>query len=457
MKAPLTLPSTELAASLRSGEIPVAAIGCGWMGLPTALLLAEAGVKVIGVVKEPKVASLLNSGISHIFEPGVNELLSKHVKLGRFKATVDTLQATLESGVAIITVPTLIDVFNRPDYSAVEDACLKLGRGIRKGFFVLFESTVAPGTTEGVVKRILEEVSGLKAGSDFGLAYSPIRASAGSVLRDLTNYPRIVAGIDPLSLEVACVLLSLIVKAPLVRVSNIKTAEAVKVFENVYRDVNIALANELALYCEKEGIDVVEAFKAATTQPYCHLHNPGPGPGGHCIPVNPYFLIRRAESLGLNLKIVSLAREVNDSMPSHVVELVIQALRECGKELQGSKIAMLGISYKEDVKEARFSPSVKVADHLINAKAFIVAYDPYFTPHEVFELTGLKGANSVEECVRGADCILVMVGHREFKNINLSLLSPLVNRPAALVDTRGIISPEEAKNQGFTYKGIGRL
>lgn len=455
MKDLLSLTPSQIQEAATRGELTVAVVGCGWMGLPTALLFAEAGVRVVGVVKHEREASLLNQAVPTITEPGVEELLRKHVEAGRFRATLDTAQAASEADASLIIVPTNVGRGRKPDYSALMDASREVGRGLRKGCLVIVESTVGPGITEEVVKPLLEEHSGLRAGKDFGVAYSPIRASAGTVLRDLVNYPRVLAGLDEASYQAAQALLSLIVKGGFVRVRDLKTAEAVKLFENIYRDVNIALANQLALFCEAAGIDVLEAIEAANTQPFCRIHRPGLGVGGHCLPSNPYFLLERARKLKVSLDLVRLARRVNDSMPLHTIKLATAALRACGKTLKGSNVAILGASFKENVKDPRYSPSIYVAERLVKRGVRVSIYDPLFA-HGELEIVGVKTAPSLDSCIEGADCVLIAVAHEAFKSLDLNHMARLVNMPAALVDGRQVVDPVAARRAGFIYAGVGR-
>ena len=283
MSAVMSLKPDEIIEKMRKGDLTVCVIGLGWMGMPTACLFAEAGAKVIGVDANQGVVEAANRGKSPIAESGLDVLVKKYVSRGQLQATDNIADAVSKSDVIIIILPTLIDRLNRSDYSAVEKACKEIGRNLRKGSLVIFESTVGPGVTEGIVKDGLEKASGFKAENDFGLAYSPIRATAGRVLKDIVNYPRIVGAVGKGSLEAASAVLSTIIKGQIIKVRNVKTAEATKLFENVYRDVNIALANELAVFCEAAGIDYDECVKAANTQPYAHLHTPGIGVGGHCL------------------------------------------------------------------------------------------------------------------------------------------------------------------------------
>lgn len=446
--------SDMIGESMRRGEVAIGVFGMGWMGLPTACLLAEAGARVIGVDINPQVVDMINAGRSPVDEPGLQPLIQKHVLEGRLRATDDVGDAASRSDVILIVVPTLIDAQRRPDYSAVERVCRGIGLRLRMGCLVIFESTVGPGIMEGLVRAELETASGLGAGADFGLAYSPIRATAGRVLRDLTAYPRIVAGLDMRSLEAASAVLGVVVKGGLVKVRDIRTAEATKLFENVYRDVNIAMASELALFCERAGIRFEEVKEAANTQPYCHLHTPGIGVGGHCIPVNPYFLIDVAEDLKVDLRLVKGARRINDGMPDHTFRLVVEGLRACGKTLRRSRVAVLGVSYRANVKEARSSPARQVIGRLLKKGAKVNVFDPHFRAKEV-EAMGYPASESLERAVENADCILAAVSHDALTGIRLEELARLVRRPACLVDACHLFNAEDAAEAGFVYREVG--
>jgi nucleotide sugar dehydrogenase len=444
----------EIEKAIRDSRLNICVVGLGWMGLPTACLLSEAGAKIIGVDTDQKKVELINLGKSPIDEPGLETLLSRLVSEKRFFATTKIEDATPICEVFLIVVPTLIDERKRPDYSSVEHVCKNLGFRLRKDCLIIFESTVGPGVTETYVKNILESASGLKAGEDFGLAYSPIRATGGRVLNDIRNYPRVVAAIDKKSLSATLAILNTIVQSELIVVKDIKTAEATKLFENVYRDVNIALANELAIFCERAGIDFDESKNAANTQPYCNLHKPGVGVGGHCIPVNPYFLIEEAEALKARLRLMQTARKVNDNMPSHTVRLVRKALRSCNKTFKRSTIAVLGISYRANVKEARFSPSLEVISMLNKKGARTRVYDPYFNYKEVRSM-GYNGEDSLQKTIEGVDCIVINVGHTEFLGLDLDNFVRLVKKPISIVDTSRILDPSKVKRAGFNYFGVG--
>jgi len=445
----------EISEAMKRGELTVTTVGLGRMGLPTACLFAEAGAKVVGADIDRYIVETVGRGESPFVEPGLASLIRRHTQANRITVTMDVRQAASQGDALLITVPTRVDTAMRPDYSTVERACRELGRGLREKALVIFESTVGPGTTESLVKETVENASGLKVGAGFGLAYSPIRAAAGSVLRDIASYPRIIGAVDQRSMEVASAVLGSIVHGGLVRMSTLRAAEAAKLFENVYRDVNIALANELAIFCERAGLDFNEIRSAANTQPFSQIHRPGVGVGGECIPVNPYFLLAGASEVNANLGHVRLARKVNDAMPQHTVRLVRSALKACGKPLRRSRISVLGLSYKANVKEERGSPAILIIRSLAKKGAIVCVYDPNYTSEELRKL-GYSSVSSLDRTVEGADCILVTVAHDQFKNLRPERFTRLIRRPAAIVDGARVLDPREVEKAGFIYRGIGR-
>jgi len=434
------------------GKYTICVVGCGRMGLPTACLFAEAGFKVIGADKNRKIVELINGGKSPIPEPGVEELISKHVKDKRLAATTNTREAVAQSDVIIIVVDTPVDEKMLPDYSRLEAACKDVGKKLKKGSLVIIASTVGPGITESLVKGWLENSSGLKAGTDFGLAYSPTRATAGRTLYDISHYARLIAGIDEKSLKVASLVFKTIVASGVVPLSSIKAAETVKLFQNIYRDVNLALTNEFAIFCEKAGVDYMEVYEAANTDPYCHFLLPGIV-SGH-IPKDPYLLLKEAEDLGVKLRIAKLARKVNESMVDHAIKLIRKALRRHGKPLRGAKIAVLGVSYKANVKEPKGSRTLKLVKLLQLKGAKVKVHDPFFNKKELSEL-GYPAESSLEKTVKGADCLVIVVGHNQFKKLSLKRIKALMRHPA-IVDLSHIINPKEAEKEKVTLISLGR-
>lgn len=456
MKGFSVLDSGEIRNRIRSGKAVIVVVGLGWMGVTTAALYLDAGAKVVGADRDPVAVKMVVGGRASRPEPGVDLIFERAFIDGRITATSDVSEAASQGDVVALVVPTLA-VDGEADYSALTNAAKNVGAGLREGSCVIVMSTCAPTVTERKVKPVLERYSGLKAGEGFALAYSPIRAMVGRALRDMRNYPRILGADDPISLGAAEAVLSMVTIGGIVKVSSLRAAEAAKIFEATYRDVNIALANELARLCERLGINYYEVMEAANTQPYSHLHRPGVGVGGHCIPVYPYLLMDVARGSDVKLSLVENARRVNEAAPKRAVRLIASALRESGRTLARSKVSLLGLSYREDVKELRFSPALEVAELLIGRGARVKAYDPYFQPSEIQRLgLDLEAAATLQSALRDSHCAAIMVAHKEFKSLRPSDLAAYMGEGKAVFDGPGILDPAEVRNLGLTYRGIGK-
>ncbi|HUK50122.1 MAG TPA: nucleotide sugar dehydrogenase [Terriglobales bacterium] len=451
----LSLEPGEIAVRIRNGALTIAIVGLGWMGLPTACLYADTGARVIGADMNPKVVERVAKGDPPLDEPGLPTLLKKSIRSGKLTATTSTEEAAAAADILIIVVPTMIDRQKRADYSAVEDACVSIGKNLKTGSLVIFESTCGPGVTERVVKGTIEKYSGLIAGQGFGLAYSPIRAMGGRALQDMQSYSKVVGAIDVRSLEAACAALSVIVKGELIRVRDIRTAELSKLFETIYRDVNIALANEFALLCEELGVDYVETMKAANSQPYSHLHSTGGGVGGHCLPVYPYLLATEAYALDAKLKLVLDGRKINDFMPRHVAKLASDGMRVCGRSIKRSKVVVLGIGYRPNVKETRFSASLDLINILKKRGARVVVFDPLFNVSEL-ESFGLASEPTLRKAVEKADCVILTIADDEFKKMDIIELAAHMSKKGLIVDCTGVLDPVSVEKSGLVYRGIGR-
>jgi len=449
----MALREKDLESFEKREKYAIAAVGCGRMGLPTACLFADAGFRVTCLDINPKIVKQINEGKSPFLEPGLDKLIRKNLREGRLVATNDVKAAISNSDIIVITVDTPIDEKKRPNYLNLEDACRSIGLYLKSGALLILESTVGPGVTEYLVKETLETSSGLKAGKDFGLAFSPIRATAGRILYDIANYPRILAAIDRRSLIAARAILKTIVKGEIVEVSNIRTAETVKLFENIYRDVNLALANELAKFCERAGVDYIEVQAAANTQPYCHLLKPGII-SGH-IPKDPYLLIYEAESLGVKLQLPILARKINDESIKRAFRLIKDAFKIMEKTLKRSKIAILGISYKPNVKEVKGSLIINLIKMLQERGIRVSVFDPFYSYKELKDM-GLPAEKNLTATLKSADCLVIAVGHDRFKRLNIRKISVIMKKPAAIIDLAHIISPLRAEKEGFVYRGLGR-
>ncbi|HID26250.1 MAG TPA: nucleotide sugar dehydrogenase [Methanosarcinales archaeon] len=440
------LEKNKIIEVFKAGEITVSVYGLGKMGLPLAAVFADKGAKVIGVDIDKKVVDGVNKGTNHIpEEPELTKIVEKNVSNGRLCATTDLVYGAKNSEVMIIIVPTFLDTNNNPDLSIVTSVCKSISKGLEVGDFVSLESTVPPRTTHDIILPILE-ASGLKKG-EFGVAHCPERTMSGTVLRDITRaYPKVVGGIDAESTETAEALYSVINEKGVIPVKDATTAEAVKVVEGVYRDVNIALANQLALVCEEIGINAMEVFKVANTQPYSQLHTPSCGVGGHCIPVYPYFLIK---TVNRDTSLLELARKINDGMARYTLEK-IKSLLNGG--LFEKNILVLGLTYRGGVKETRKSPGVSLVKLLKESGARVFAYDPLLSLEEVEEF----GAKYVQiEKAEDLDAVIIASDHKEFKSIDWFEIGKRM-RNKVLIDGTQLVDPEQIKLNGFWFYGIGR-
>jgi nucleotide sugar dehydrogenase len=449
----MRLKERDLANVEERQKYVVTVVGCGRMGLPTACLFSDAGFNVVCLDADPYIVNQINKGTGPFVEHGLSTLLRKNLKEGRITAITDAKEAVPKSDIIIFTVDTPVDKKKRPDYTNLEESCRGVGLNLEPGTLVILESTVGPYVTETLVLETLELASGLKAGEEFGLAYSPIRASVGRVLKDITSYAKIVAGISKQSLTAAKAVLKTITKGELVEVNDMKTAEAAKLFENIYRDVNIALANEFARFCEKAEIDYIKAQKVANTQPYCHLLRPGVV-SGH-IPKDPYLLIGEAENLDVKLKITTLARRTNDETVKHAYNLVKDALHSYEKPVKRSRVAVLGVSYRSNVKEAKGSLVTEMVRLLKRRGAKVTVFDPLFSYKELKDL-GYPAERTLAKTLEGTDCLLIAVGHDRFKRLSLRKIKVLMKKPAAIVDISHVVKPSKAEREGFIYRGLGR-
>jgi UDP-N-acetyl-D-mannosaminuronic acid dehydrogenase len=434
--------------SLRRGDLKITVFGLGKMGLPLALVFADAGGIVTGYdVSEDRV-STVNRGVNPFpFEPGLHELLTKNLSEGRFKATTDAELAVRDADLIVVLVPVKADAVGI-DFTPLDDSMKKIGRSLHKGSIIVTETTLPPGTTESYIE-VLDTLSGLRAGKDYGIAHAPERTMSGRVIKDITeSYPKVIGAVDEKTLEPLIGIYSTINRKGVVPVSSIRIAEAVKVFEGVYRDVNIALANELAVMAEKMGFNAIEAIEAANTQPYSHIHRPGAGVGGHCIGVYTWFLIHKSP---IELPILRSSRMRNDSMPHHMLELTMRALNQMERPIKGSRILVLGLSYRGGVKEITNSPSIPLIRELEDWGAHVEVHDPYFTDREVTDL-GFRPFNNNYSNI---DAIIVVTDHKEYKDLDLYEIRKAVRTPV-IIDGRYIfINNPMIREYCYAAPGIG--
>jgi len=444
-----------LAELIESKEAKIAVFGAGYVGLPLACAFAEVGFKTIACDIDTTRILAIRNGQTYVEDDYVRQNLAKLVKTGRLSAHDDVEGAAEASDFLIVTVPTPLNYANDPDLSFVTGVVEAIAKKIRRGKFIILESSVYPGTTEEIVRPILER-GGLRAGIDFGLAYSPERIDYGNRKYSFADIPKVVGGVSPACTQIAALLYRSVLRARIVRVTNTCTAEATKMLENAYRYVNIALANELAILHEHLGIDFYEVIEAASTKPFgFQPFYPGPGVGGHCIPKDPHYLYYRAQQLGIPLRLIKTAQDINESMIDHITEKLEKYLKQKRRSLQGSKVALLGLAFKPDVSDTRNSPSIRLAERLGTLGAEVSAYDPFVK--SVSTRTGqLVSGGDLTEVVKAVDVVVLVTPHTSFREIDLARLKSLVNSNAVILDTRGFWSPSECRMAGFDYLGLGR-
>ena len=429
-------------------KFQIAVFGLGYIGLPTAALFAKNGFSVIGVDINQEIVEAINQGRSPILEPGLDELINDVVSAGNLIATTDGLEAGKKAKVMVVIVPTPVDENNNSDLRSVKSACKTISRTLKKDDLVIIESTIPPKTCETIVIPLLEN-SGLKVANDFGLVYTPERALPNNTLYEMTHNARVIGGINKKSIDRAASIYEKITNGKIIKVKDLITAEMVKLMENTYRDTNIALANELAIICENLGIDAIEAISAANHHPRVNIHTPGPGVGGHCLSIDPYFIVEIAERKGSKAELIKKARMINESMPAHVVKLVEESLKEGRKSIAESTIGILGVAYKGNVADTRETPAAPLINILKNMGATVKANDPYVSSKKIESLGAVPV--TLQEAL-ACDCVVLITDHELYTNI-----SPDDIKNGVLVCTRPILNPEDFRKKGVIFRGVGRF
>jgi len=421
----------------------VTVVGLGYVGLPLALLASKKGYKVVGVdLNEGRVRQVNNRVAPYADDEVQKDLLTTPL------VATPSFESVAESAIVVICVPTPVYENRLPNYEPVESACKSIAPYLGKGQLVILESTVNPGVCEEIILPIFERERELKAGRDFLLAHCPERINPGDRRWNVSNIPRVVGGLDKTSLDKALEFYRSIVSAEIKPMGSLKEAEAVKVVENSFRNVNIAFVNELARSFAKLGIDVVNVIDGAATKPFAFMpHYPGCGVGGHCIPVDPYYLIDYAKKKnGFSHCFLSLACKTNEDMPKYTVQLVEEELQKLGKSLAGSKVAVLGLSYKADIDDCRESPSFEIVKELEEAGATVSTFDPHVKTR--------SSHDSIENAVGGTDAVIVATGHGEFRELKPGFF--LDRGIGVVVDGRNCLPRAEYIESGINYRGIGR-
>lgn len=409
-------------------------VGLGYIGLPTATMFSCYGHKVIGVDVNEKVVNNINKGKIIIEEPNLEEIVEDVVKKGNLIASI----SPKESDVFIISVPTPIKDDKTSDMSYVISATKSIIKYLKEGNIVVLESTSPVGTTEEVVKPIIEE-SGLKVGRDIMLGYCPERVIPGKIIYELKNNDRVIGGIDKKSAEEIRKIYKTIVDGN-IYLTDCKTAELCKLMENTYRDVNIALSNELLLICDKLNINVWEVIEYSNKHPRVNLHTPGPGVGGHCLAVDPWFIIEKEPELS---NIIKSSRLLNDSMPEYVYNKIDKILQKD----KSKKITILGITYKANTDDMRESPIIKLIDKLLKNNYNVKVFDPYIKDFQI-------NCQSILEACKDSDLLILGVNHDYFKNLPLDEIKTTM-KGNLILDTRNFLDKEEVEKSGFIYKLLG--
>jgi UDP-N-acetyl-D-glucosamine dehydrogenase len=420
-------------------QIHIAVIGLGYVGLPLAVEKAKAGFKTIGFDIQQKRVDMVNKGENYIGDV-VQEDLASLVKSGMFKATTNYSMIS-ECDFIAICVPTPLDAYQQPNISYVKSSVQEISKYLKKGSIVVLESTTYPGTTEELVKPLLEEGSGLVCGEDFYLGFSPERVDPGNLIYKTKNTPKVVGGIGKDATEVIAAMYRAVLSGDVHEVSSPAVAEMEKILENTYRNVNIGLVNELAQLCHKMGISIWEVIDAAKTKPYgFQAFYPGPGLGGHCIPLDPYYLSWKAREYEFHTSMIESSMMINDRMPEYTVERASKILNRFKKSLNGSNVLVLGVAYKQDIDDYRESPALKVIEILESQGAEVTFYDPWVKEYKykgeikqgILELT--------QEVLKASDLVMITTAH---SNVDYSFVQ---QHAKAIFDTKNVMKKIEDRH-----------
>jgi nucleotide sugar dehydrogenase len=455
IKKIININSEELKNSLISNSITVCVVGIGRIGLPTALSFANSGLNTIGLDINVELIKNINSGIYPLKdEPEYDVIFDKVLNEKKFSVTTNVTESVTKADVILLSLPTPMDANNVPDYSALRSVAKQLSEYLQEGSLVIVESTIEPGFVENELIPLIEGTQNrLKAAENFAIGVCPETANPGEIMVDFTKLPRLVAGINENITNLIYEIYHYVFPVELIRMPNCKTANAVKLTTNVFRDVNIAFVNELSLLFEKLGIDTMTVLKAAQSKYNFQVHYPGAGVGGPCLPVNSYQILNSAKNIGIDsLKMIKSSREINESMPQHVIELIQNCFTESNLNINGSTILILGISYKPNVKDIQLSPAEHIVQKLISLGVNVKIIDPYFSEEKIY---GIQIENDLDDALSKSDAALIITAHKEFLNLEPSLFSSKLKNQI-LVDSRGIIDPKIAKETGLIFRGLGR-
>ncbi len=406
----------------------VCVVGLGYVGLPLAKDFSR-HLRTIGFRRDPEQVDALNR------TPG-----------NRIEATTDPARIR-EADFVVIAVPTPVTKGKDPDLEPIISASTTIGQHLKKGAIVVLESTVYPGVSEEIMAPILERESGMKCGGDFFIGYSPERTNPGDEEHTLKNITKVVAGMDKKSTDALCELYGLV--TTVYRAPNIKTAEAAKVIENVQRDLNIALMNELSMIFARLGLDTDEVLRAAGTKWNFHPYRPGLV-GGHCIPVDPYYLVQKAKEVGYHPQVILAGRSINDGMPKYIAEMTVKSLNKVGKTIKGSSVLIMGLTYKEDVADIRESPVEKMVEELKEYEVNVYGYDPLLSDEVIQHF----GAKPLPKLNKKMDAVIIAVAHSPFREMRVADICRFMNDNPVLIDVRGMVDRVDAEKAGVYYRKL---
>jgi len=444
--------SENVNRSLESRTLKVCVVGIGRIGLPTALSFAKSGLETIGVDINETLVDDINSGIFPLKdEPGYEEIFHEVLDSKKFSATTKIETAIPHSDLILLSLPTPMDENNIPDYSALITVGKQLSELLSPNSLVIVESTIEPGFIEDEIIDIISKSGKLKINETFFIGVCPENANPGEILHDFTTLPRLVGGTSNNITKIIKTIYNFVFPVELIEMPNCKTANAVKLTTNVFRDINIAFVSELSLLFEKLGIDTMKVLNAATKKYNFQVHYPGAGVGGPCLPINSYQLLNAGRRTGVNLNLIEQGRKINEKMPEHVIQLTLDAFKEANELIQGSDILILGVSYKPDVKDIQLTPAKHVIKKLQSLGAKIHIYDPYFTGNEIF---GIKVQENLDQIIEKVNASIIITAHKEFQKIELTFFKKM--KTSILIDTRGIVEPTFASQAKLIFRGLGR-
>jgi nucleotide sugar dehydrogenase len=456
IKKIIDMSSEELKNALTSNSITVCVVGIGRIGLPTALSFANSGLSTIGLDINSELVKTINSGIYPLKdEPEYDVIFDKVIKEKKFIATTNIEESITKADIILLSLPTPINSNNIPDYSALCSVCKQLSESLQEGSLVIVESTIEPGFVENELISIIEgSQNRLKVENNFGIGVCPETANPGEIMKDFTKLPRLVAGINQNITNLIHEIYHYVFPVELIDMPNCKTANAVKLTTNVFRDINIAFINELSIFFEKLGIDTFTVLEAAKSKYNFQVHYPGAGVGGPCLPVNSYQLLNSAKTLGYDdmLSIIKTSRKVNESMPEYVIKLIQNVFSESNRELSDATIMILGISYKPNIKDIQLTPAEPIIKKLKDLGVKVKIFDPFYKNEKIFDITI---ENDLFENLSDCDGLVIVTNHDEFSSLNLKLLSSTMKFPI-VIDSRGLIQKDNAKKAGLVFKGLGQ-